>query len=179
MRLYMFRTVFPSIIRSSRLYIQPYVFDKCLLLYVQFWTPDDGRKDRPKHVECHSKIRQIWYIGASCWVSYRNNMTMHGPTNVTMWSAHSPRHWAESLSTAIPLPASKLSCLLWPTDLIICLKYKSVFVLRVTLYICVYLDTYVCTLPWAGEKKWANRFTCLILYQFLARLYILEAMKSF
>jgi len=31
----MFRTVFPSIIRSSRLYIQ-YLFDKCLLHYVQF-----------------------------------------------------------------------------------------------------------------------------------------------
>jgi len=29
-----------------------------LLLYVQSWTPDDGwRKDRPKHVECHSKIK--------------------------------------------------------------------------------------------------------------------------
>jgi len=49
--MYMFRTVFPSIIRSSRLYIQQqayvkeillllassqqYLFDKCLLLYVQ------------------------------------------------------------------------------------------------------------------------------------------------
>jgi len=29
------------------------VADKCLLLYVQSSTPDDGRKDRPKHVECH------------------------------------------------------------------------------------------------------------------------------
>ena len=68
---YMFRTVFPSIISSSRLYIQQqtetadcllasgqqYLFDICLLLYVQSWTPDDGRKDRPKHVECHSKIK--------------------------------------------------------------------------------------------------------------------------
>jgi len=27
-----------------------YLFDKCLLLYVQYWTPDDGWKDRPKHV---------------------------------------------------------------------------------------------------------------------------------
>ena len=77
----MFRTVFPSIIRSLSLYIQQqayvkqillsgtgsisyplasrqqYLFDKCLLLYVQAWTPDDGRKDRPKHVECHSKIK--------------------------------------------------------------------------------------------------------------------------
>jgi len=27
------------------------------LLHVQSRTPDDGRKDRPKHVECHSKIK--------------------------------------------------------------------------------------------------------------------------
>jgi len=33
--LYTFRTVFLSIIRNSRLYIQQYLFDKCLLLYVQ------------------------------------------------------------------------------------------------------------------------------------------------
>jgi len=71
---YMFRTVFPSIIKNSRLYIQQpnrhccllaggyplasrqqYLFDKCQLLYVQSWTPDDGRKDRPKRVECNSK----------------------------------------------------------------------------------------------------------------------------
>ena len=32
------------------------LFDKCLLLYVQSRTLD-GRKDRPKHVECHSKIK--------------------------------------------------------------------------------------------------------------------------
>ena len=75
--LHMFRRVFPSIIRSSRLYIQQqtdialcllayllasrkqYLVDKCLLLYVWSWTPDDGRKDRPKHVECHSKINKF------------------------------------------------------------------------------------------------------------------------
>jgi hypothetical protein len=74
--LYMFRTVFASIIRSPRLYIQRQVYvmqtsgyemehfhlvpagmqssnlyDMHLTLYVQSWTPDDGRKDRPKHVE--------------------------------------------------------------------------------------------------------------------------------
>jgi len=38
---------------------QQYLFDKCLLLYVQSCTPDDGRKDRPKHVECHSKINKF------------------------------------------------------------------------------------------------------------------------
>ena len=31
-----------------------YLFDKCLLLYVQSLTADDGRKDSPKHVECYS-----------------------------------------------------------------------------------------------------------------------------
>jgi len=36
---------------------QQHLFEKCLLLYVQSWTPDDGRKDRPKHVECHFKIK--------------------------------------------------------------------------------------------------------------------------
>ena len=36
---------------------QQYLFDICMLLYVQSWTPDNGRKDRPKHVECHSKIK--------------------------------------------------------------------------------------------------------------------------
>ena len=58
----------------------------CLLLYVQSWTPDDGRKDRPKHVECHSKIKQIWYIGASGWFYYRNDITMHGPVSVKFWN---------------------------------------------------------------------------------------------
>jgi hypothetical protein len=67
--LYMFRTVFPSIIRSSRLYIQHQVYviqvrwqhaSRHLvpasmlstnlydinLMYVQSWTPDDGWHDR-------------------------------------------------------------------------------------------------------------------------------------
>jgi hypothetical protein len=26
-------------------------YDIYMMLYVQSWTPDDGRKDRPKHVE--------------------------------------------------------------------------------------------------------------------------------
>jgi len=38
---------------------QQYLFDKCMLLYVESSNPDDGWKDRPKHVDCHSKIKQI------------------------------------------------------------------------------------------------------------------------
>ena len=54
--------VFLSIIKISRLYIEQQafvkeilLFDICLLLYVQSWTPDDERNDHPKQVESHSK----------------------------------------------------------------------------------------------------------------------------
>ena len=68
----MFRTVSPSIIRSLRQYIQHQVYVIQVLwllaseqpqtlygtmLYVQSYTPDDGRRDRPKHVECCSQIK--------------------------------------------------------------------------------------------------------------------------
>ena len=94
--LYMFRAVFPSIIRSSRLYIHSIsymsnryccllasnMFDIYLMLYVQSWTPDDGRKDRPEHVECYSKIKYIWEIGASSWFYYRNDMYYTSSLNI-------------------------------------------------------------------------------------------------
>jgi len=72
--LYMFRTAFPSIIRSSKLRIhQRYMSKSCcyllqqvaeavwhiLLLYTQFWAPDDGRKGRPKHVERFTRINNL------------------------------------------------------------------------------------------------------------------------
>ena len=65
----MFRTIFLSIIRSLSLYIHTEfhlgpasnkpqnLYDMYLMLYVQSQTPDDGRKDRPKHVECCFKIK--------------------------------------------------------------------------------------------------------------------------
>jgi len=39
-----------QLLASSRQYLS----DICLLLYVQSRTPDDGWKDRPKHVDCYS-----------------------------------------------------------------------------------------------------------------------------
>jgi hypothetical protein len=38
---------------------QQYLLDKCLLLYVQSCTPDDGRKDHLKHAQRHSKINKF------------------------------------------------------------------------------------------------------------------------
>jgi hypothetical protein len=33
------------------------LYDINLMLYVQSYTPDDGGTDRPKHVECYSKLK--------------------------------------------------------------------------------------------------------------------------
>jgi hypothetical protein len=81
--LYMFRTVFPSIIRSSKTAYTAAVYFKQLLLsgmrwnctsisspiaaavwhipllYKQFWAPDVGRKNRPKHVERFTRINNL------------------------------------------------------------------------------------------------------------------------
>jgi len=97
--LYMFRKVFPSMIMNSRLYIQHQVdviqvswlhasghemeqfhlvpasmestklYNIYLMLYVGSWIPDDGRKDRPKHVEWYSiNFKNC----ASSWFYYKN-----------------------------------------------------------------------------------------------------------
>jgi len=38
------------------------LYDIYLMLYVQSWTPDDGRKDRPKHVEWYSINSKIMHL---------------------------------------------------------------------------------------------------------------------
>ena len=58
-----------------------YWSDKYLMLYVQFWAPDDGRKNRPKHVERLTEINKKWNV-ASCWLYSVNILAMHGPMNV-------------------------------------------------------------------------------------------------
>jgi len=60
---------------------QQYLFDICLLQYVQSLTPDDGRKDRLKHVKCYSNKINLrhWCI----WlVLLQRYITMRGPMNV-------------------------------------------------------------------------------------------------
>ena len=75
--LYMFQMVFPSIIRSPKLHIQRQAFVTPLplpaaslarlaagsgiglTLYVQLSAPDDGHKNRPKHVEHLTEINSL------------------------------------------------------------------------------------------------------------------------
>ena len=110
---YMFRTVLPSIIRSSRLMMimcqtdtavclasrQQYLFDICLLLYVQSWTPDDGWQDLPKHVVLfQNKI--IWYIDASGWFYYRNILRC-----AALWTSN------QTLEVTVTPVTSRITCL--------------------------------------------------------------------
>jgi len=91
MTLYMFRTVFPAIHQefktvhtatgSCQTDTAVYLTYTCCCMY-SLELLMNGRKDRPKHVECHSKIKEIWYAAASSWVYYRNNITMHGLMDV-------------------------------------------------------------------------------------------------
>jgi len=54
-----FRTVFPSINRSSNLQQVATAVWHIPLLYTQSWAPDDGRKDRPKHAERFTRINNL------------------------------------------------------------------------------------------------------------------------
>jgi len=63
--LYMFQTDFLSIIRRLVLH------DIYLLLCIQYYTPDDGQKTCPKHVEFYSKNKFVKII-ASRWFCYKN-----------------------------------------------------------------------------------------------------------
>jgi hypothetical protein len=62
--LYMFWTVSLSIIRSLVLYIQHNLYDIYLLLCVHCWTPDDGQRNCPKHVNfyCRNKFEKLVHL---------------------------------------------------------------------------------------------------------------------
>ena len=44
-----------------------------LTQYMQLWAPDDGRKNRPKHVERLTDINKLWNV-ASCWLYSANTI---------------------------------------------------------------------------------------------------------
>jgi len=67
--LYMFQTVIPSIIRSSKLHIQCQVFVRPLLL------PAASSRYRL------TKINKLWNF-ASFWLYTENILATHGPMNV-------------------------------------------------------------------------------------------------
>ena len=96
---YMFRTVFPSIIRSTKVYIQQQAYVKQLLsgnemelqfrlvwhmpvavytLFNSWWWTE--RPSETCRLSSQNKINLIHLIHS--WFYYRNNITMHGPMNV-------------------------------------------------------------------------------------------------
>ena len=104
MKLYVFRTVPPSIIRSFPLYTQQWYMwyrlaDICScsqavskpvwripLLCVQWKTPDDGQRNCPKYIVSFQK--EIWEISASSWFCYKKScmhfLDMRG-CKITEW----------------------------------------------------------------------------------------------
>ena len=68
-----FRRVFqPSSGAQNRTYSARYWSYKYLTLYVQFWAPDYGWKNRLKHVERLTEINKLWIV-ASCWLYSANS----------------------------------------------------------------------------------------------------------
>jgi len=107
-KLYMFRTVPLSIIRSFSLYTQRWYMSysfvdslragsgwnilillrscqqTCMtytISVLQWKTPDDGQRNSPKYIEFHCK-KKIWEISASIWFYFKKFKTMHGHMNV-------------------------------------------------------------------------------------------------
>ena len=129
----MFQTVFLSIIRSSKRHIQRLVFVRPLLLpatslarlaagssngltlYVPFWAPDDGQKNRLKHVERLTEINKLWNV-TSCWLYSANILAMRGPMKVkctcspfarrTSYSflLRKPKQFSEEMSAVFDAP---------------------------------------------------------------------------
>ena len=59
--------------------------DQYLTLYMQFWAPDDGRKNRLKHVERLAEINKLWKV-ACCWL-YSENFLKYFSRNLP-WRPH-------------------------------------------------------------------------------------------
>ena len=104
--LYMFQAVPPHIIRSSILYIQHPVLcqtftatchccgrdsissttvarsskgsTKYPMLYIQYWAPDDVRRNRLKHVEHFTEINKLCKA-ASCWLNLKIRLRCTDP----------------------------------------------------------------------------------------------------
>ena len=74
---------YKTVHRASGICQTEFQFDVYLMLYVQSQTPDDGRKDRPKHAECYYKINlKYWCISLVLLQKY---ITMQGPINVKQY----------------------------------------------------------------------------------------------
>jgi len=77
-----FRRFFhPSSGAQNCTYSVRYWSDQYLMLYVQFWAPEDGWKNRLKHMERLTEINKFWNV-AACWLYSVNILAMHRPMNV-------------------------------------------------------------------------------------------------
>ena len=108
-----------------------------------------------------NRLKYIWYIGASCWFYYRNILR-----STAVWTSRcdlSTTHDSELRVSGPPFlcqPSSLvgLPWTDWPYHL---LQIRISLCLWVLHCVFVYIET--CALPWASEKKCANRSTCVFV----------------
>ena len=75
------------------------------MLYVQSWTLDDGRKDRPKHVECHTYLLHGAFYGTRRFITALISVR------------HPSLSWASPIQSIYPHPTSWRSSLILSTHL--------------------------------------------------------------
>jgi len=103
---------------------QQYMFDKCLLLYVQSWTPDDGRKDRPKHVVLLTYLPTPWcrvLLEKLTGLQLVKKFSAFHGTRRFITAHKSVRHlslsWASPIQSIYPHPTSRRSIPILSTHL--------------------------------------------------------------
>ena len=65
-------------ISSTRVAGSSKVLTKFPILYIKFWAPDDGRRNRLKHVEHFTEINKFWNV-ASCWLRFKIRLRCTDP----------------------------------------------------------------------------------------------------
>jgi hypothetical protein len=84
------------------------------VLYVRSRTPDDGRKDRPKHVQSQIKTNKFEKLVHLVGFTIAINIRMHGPMNV-IFLAHVDCD--VSVGCALSVFAAPETCC-WPYSLL-------------------------------------------------------------
>jgi len=129
----MFQTVFPSIIRSSKLHIQRQVFVRPILLRaaslaclaarssngltntwrcVQFCAPDDGRENRLKHVERLTELNEKHCILLVVLWEYISRLSQR-----CSWRLRSCGVWQRVVGWLMPGTAGNLTVSYWTTEM--------------------------------------------------------------
>ena len=91
-------------------------FTKYPMLYIQFWTPDDGRRNRQKHVEHFTEINKLCDV-ASCWLYLKIRLRCTDPwtSNMTLCRLEFLCGWIIWYSDRCYRPVASYCCMASPS----------------------------------------------------------------